>query len=70
MNLGHEFVKELLGIVLRPAITSNIPYSSKVLQYLLERRAVSANMVEGGLLRALKLRNDWASLYLFPGPRY
>lgn len=57
--LGHEFVKELLDIVLQPAKGGNIPYSSKVLQFLLERQAVSANMVESGLLHALKLRNDW-----------
>jgi len=62
--LGHEFVKELLDIVLQPAKGANIPYSSKVLQFLLERRAVSANMIEGGLLHALKLRNDWRSISL------
>jgi hypothetical protein len=54
-------VKELLDIVLQPAVGADLPYSSKVLRFLLEKRAVSANMVEGGLLHALKLRNDWVS---------
>lgn len=54
-------MKELLDIILQPAKGADIPYSSKVLQFLLEKQAVSANMVEGGLFRVLKLRSDWVS---------
>ena len=57
--LGHQFVKEVLQIVLQPSKTGNIPYSSKVLQFLLEKRAVSSTILEGGLLKCLLLRNDW-----------
>lgn len=57
--LGHQFVKEVLQIVLQPSKTGNIPYSSKVIQFLLEKRAVSSTILEGGLLKCLLLRNDW-----------
>ena len=57
--LGHQFVKEVLQIVLQPSKTGNIPYSSKVLQFLLEKRTVSSTILEGGLLKCLLLRNDW-----------
>jgi hypothetical protein len=60
-------VKEVLDIVLQPNRGADIPYSSKTLQFLLERKAVSASMVEGGLLNALMLRNDWVNLHcVFP----
>lgn len=59
--LGHKFVKEVLDIVLQPTKGADIPYSSKTLQFLLERKTVSTSMVEGGLLHALMLRNDWVN---------
>jgi len=65
--LGHEFVKELLNIILQPTkpkTGDDIPYSPKILQYLLERRVVSAGMVESGFLGVLRLRGDWQSISL------
>lgn len=38
-----------------------VPYSSKVVRYLLEKRCVSSGMVKGGLLPALRMHNDWVS---------
>ncbi|KAF7965939.1 hypothetical protein HWV62_40764 [Athelia sp. TMB] len=58
--LGHEFVRALLNIVLQPSKGGNLPYSDKVIRWLLEQRSVSAEMVEGGLIIALKQRGDWA----------
>ncbi|KAI0939855.1 hypothetical protein AcV5_001129 [Taiwanofungus camphoratus] len=68
-QLGYVFVKQVLDIVFRtPGKSSNavigIPYSPKVVQYLLEKRTVSAGMVEGGLFSALTLRQDWQSAVL------
>ncbi|KAJ7491244.1 hypothetical protein FB451DRAFT_1514944 [Mycena latifolia] len=62
--LGHSFVRDLLVAVLQPAKPSSTPYSSALVRYLLERRVVSASMVEGGLLAALKLREDWTAIEL------
>lgn len=57
---GYQFVKQLLDIVLRPSITAtDIPYSPKIVQHLLQQRCVSASMVETGLFAVLRLRNDW-----------
>ncbi|KAH9948785.1 hypothetical protein B0H21DRAFT_777679 [Amylocystis lapponica] len=52
-SLEHIFVKQVLDIVFRNEHTRSggaIPYSPKVLRYLLDRRAVSSAMVVGGLL--------------------
>ncbi|KAJ7915522.1 hypothetical protein B0H13DRAFT_2454868 [Mycena leptocephala] len=56
--LGHSFVHDILTTILQPGKQSS-PYSSVLVRTLLQRRAVSASMVEGGLLAALKLRGDW-----------
>lgn len=65
VQLGYKFVRDILGILFRQpkGATENIPYSAKAVKYLLERRAVSSGMVDGGLLPALRLRKDWVSLY-------
>ncbi|KAJ7090344.1 hypothetical protein B0H15DRAFT_930478 [Mycena belliarum] len=62
--LGHSFVRGILVAVLLPAKPSSAPYSSALVRFLLERRVVSASMIEGGLLAALKLRGDWNAIEL------
>ncbi|KAJ7273087.1 hypothetical protein C8J57DRAFT_1128769 [Mycena rebaudengoi] len=63
--LGHSFVRDLLLAVLQPSKQpSNTPYSAVLVQHLLGRRVVSASMVDGGLLAALKLRGDWNAIQL------
>lgn len=65
--MSWVFVKTLLDLLLPSQkvgvgqVKALRPYSSKVMRYILERRVVSSAMVEGGLLRALKAKNDWAS---------
>ncbi|KAE9407182.1 hypothetical protein BT96DRAFT_874785 [Gymnopus androsaceus JB14] len=61
---GYNFTKEVLNIVLQPSKPSNTPYSSQIVQHLLEKKTVSAGMVEVGLLAVLRLRNDWKSITL------
>ncbi|ESK81645.1 rna binding protein [Moniliophthora roreri MCA 2997] len=61
---GYAFVKDVLNIVLRPTQPQNVTYSSQVVRHLLEKKAVSTNMIESGLLPALRLRNDWSSISL------
>ncbi|KAJ6488497.1 hypothetical protein C8R47DRAFT_1274615 [Mycena vitilis] len=61
--LGHAFVQALLTTLLQPTKQSSA-YSSVLVQALLQRRVVSASMVEGGLLAALKLRGDWNAIEL------
>ncbi|KAJ7771604.1 hypothetical protein B0H16DRAFT_1364249 [Mycena metata] len=64
VTLGHSFVRDLLTALLQPAKPSNT-YSSVLVRHLLQRRVVSASMVDGGnLLAALKLRHDWTSIEL------
>ncbi|KAL4247039.1 Nucleolar protein 11 [Abortiporus biennis] len=67
-KLGYRFVQQLLEIVFRKpkgsSTFSDIPYSPKVVQYLMEKRVVSSGMVDGGLVGVLRLRNDWESLML------
>lgn len=61
MSLGHEFVRQLLDVVIQPSKPNVTAYSPKVVHHLLERRVVSANMVEGGLIPVLLSRKDWVS---------
>lgn len=63
-QLGDQFVRALLDVVLQPSKGGDVPYSGKVTRWLLEQRAVSAEMVEGGLISALKQRGDWVSFFL------
>ncbi|KAF8592592.1 hypothetical protein K439DRAFT_1610370 [Ramaria rubella] len=60
--LSHHFVSTILNIVLQPSYRTETTYSSKIVQYLIDRQAVSHAMVDGGLLPALRLRRDWNSI--------
>lgn len=68
--LGHLFVKHVLDIVFLVPTTGKdgaaqanalTPYARETVKYLLERRAVSDAMVDGGLIPALMARKDWVS---------
>ncbi|KAF5365127.1 hypothetical protein D9757_012603 [Collybiopsis confluens] len=62
----YTLVKEVLSVVLptsKPA-TGNAPYSSDMVKRVLEKKVVSGSMVDGGLLRVLRMRNDWKSIFL------
>ncbi|THH18195.1 hypothetical protein EW146_g2730 [Bondarzewia mesenterica] len=63
-ELSHEFVRQLLDIVIQPSKQASASYSPKVVHYLLRRRVVSAGMVEGGLVPALQSCKDWQSIQL------
>ena len=69
-------MKELLNIVLllRLQPNSNLTagnapsaYSPEIIQYLLEKQVVCSAMIEapGGLLGALRGRNDWVNFFLW-----
>ncbi|KZT05551.1 uncharacterized protein LAESUDRAFT_655546 [Laetiporus sulphureus 93-53] len=73
--LGYIFVKRLLDIVLKAppeestsgdasanAAPVVLAYLPKLTRFLLEKRAVSNGMVEGGLIAALRMRQDWQSI--------
>lgn len=66
LQFGYQLVKQILELVFRTPknATANIPYSPKVVRYLLQQRCVSASMVDGGLFAALRLRNDWVRIIL------
>ncbi|KAF5365135.1 hypothetical protein D9757_012599 [Collybiopsis confluens] len=62
----YNFVNEVLSVVLqtsKPA-TGNVPYSSDIVKHLLEQKVVSGSIIDGGLLRVLRMRNDWKSIFL------
>lgn len=65
---SHHFVQRLLGIVFKQTkgttAPNDIPYSPKIVQYLLEKKVVTSGMVEKGLFSALKLRQDWVKSIL------
>ncbi len=57
---GHDFVKQVLDVIIQPAKNpSSVMYSSTVIRHLIKRKAVSNSMLEGGLIRALKAKDDW-----------
>ncbi|KAG6856986.1 hypothetical protein H0H87_011080 [Tephrocybe sp. NHM501043] len=62
--LSHGFVRDLLTTVLQPSKPANAPYSSEVVRYLLNRKLLSSSMIDGGLLSALRYKNDWQSIEL------
>ncbi|KAI0652881.1 hypothetical protein C8Q70DRAFT_1059801 [Cubamyces menziesii] len=65
--LEYAFAQGALQLVLPPASAQTpnaAAYSAKVVRHLLERRAVSSSMVEGGLLPALAAQNDWDTIAL------
>ncbi|KAJ3936063.1 MAG: hypothetical protein NXY57DRAFT_306926 [Lentinula lateritia] len=60
---GYNFTKEILNIVLQPSKpTKKTLYSSKIVQHLLEKKVVSAGMVEADLLGVFRSHNDWKSI--------
>ena len=62
VSFGYQLVKRVLELVFWTTTknsTTDIPYSPRVVRYLLQQRCVSASMVAGGLIAALRLRNDW-----------
>ncbi|KAF7305181.1 hypothetical protein MKEN_01233300 [Mycena kentingensis (nom. inval.)] len=59
-GFGHSFVCDILAAVFDPANA----YSPRIVKFLLEKRVVSASMVEDGLLAALIQRNDWNAIQL------
>ncbi|KAI0832732.1 hypothetical protein BC628DRAFT_1309590 [Trametes gibbosa] len=65
--LEYAFVQGALVLVLPPPggqSPSQGAYSAKIVQHLLEKRAVSSSMVAGGLLPALAAREDWETISL------
>jgi hypothetical protein len=75
-RLEYNFVKELLNIVLllrlQPnsnltAANTSSAYSQEIIQYLLEKQVVCSAMIEapGGLLGALRARNDWVIFFFW-----
>ncbi|EMD40538.1 hypothetical protein CERSUDRAFT_111138 [Gelatoporia subvermispora B] len=67
-ELGYAFVKQVLEVVFRVppkgAQGVEIPYSPKIVRWLLEKKVVGYGMVEGGLFSALMVRRDWPSVVL------
>ncbi|KAG2041673.1 hypothetical protein BDR03DRAFT_945379 [Suillus americanus] len=61
---GYGFVKELLALFFVKEYTDKPQYSPRVTRHLIESRVVSAGMVEGRLLTALKQHGDWESIML------
>ncbi|KAI9513303.1 hypothetical protein F5148DRAFT_1372599 [Russula earlei] len=60
---GHEFVREILDIVLQSKSTSAL-YPSKIVHHLLENRVVSATMLSQSLLGLLAEKQDWHAIQL------
>jgi hypothetical protein len=59
---GHEFVREILDIVLQsPPKSAAILYPVKTVHHLLENRVVTASMLSQSLLGLLVERRDWVS---------
>jgi hypothetical protein len=59
---GHEFVREILDIVLQtPSRSAPALYPAKTVHHLLENRVVSASMLSHSLLGFLAERKDWVS---------
>ena len=59
---GHEFVREILDIVLQSPSKSAAPlYPAKTVHYLIENRVVTASMLSQSLLGLLVERKDWVS---------
>jgi hypothetical protein len=59
---GHEFVREILDIVLQsPSKSAATLYPAKIVCHLLESRVVTASMLSKSLLGLLVERKDWVS---------
>ncbi|KAI0638487.1 hypothetical protein C8Q77DRAFT_1091361 [Trametes polyzona] len=66
----HAFAQAALAMVL-PSVnnagshaSAPATYSAKIVRHLLERRAVSSSMVQGGVLPALAAQGDWETISL------
>jgi hypothetical protein len=67
---GHEFVREILDIVLQsPSKSAPALYPAKTVHHLLEKRVLSASMLSQSLLGLLVERKDWVS-GTYPSIRY
>lgn len=64
--LSYQFVQRVLFAVLQPSKL----HSSEVVQYLLQSGSISSNMVEGGLLAALRSKADWVGSALTSSAYY
>jgi hypothetical protein len=61
-TFGHEFVREILDIVLQtPSKSAATLYPAKTVHHLLENRLLSASMLSQSLLGFLAERKDWVS---------
>jgi hypothetical protein len=59
---GHEFVREILDIVLQsPSKSAATVYPAKTVHHLLVNRVVTAGMLSQSLLGLLVERKDWVS---------
>jgi len=59
---GHEFVREILNIILQsPSKSTPSLYPMKTIHHLLENRVVSASMLSQSLLGLLVESKDWVS---------
>lgn len=62
---GHEFVREILDIVLQsPSKSAATLYPAKTVHHLLENRVVTASMLSQSLLGLLVERKDWRAIEL------
>jgi Utp8 family len=58
---GHEFVREILDIILQPSKPASTLYPNKTIYYLLKNRVVSSGMLSQSLLELFTERKDWVS---------
>ncbi|KAJ3764711.1 hypothetical protein FB446DRAFT_797702 [Lentinula raphanica] len=61
---GYNSTKEVLNIVTQPTNPHKAVYSSKIVQHLLEKKAISTGLLDIGILPVLLRRNDWNSISL------
>jgi hypothetical protein len=45
--------------VIAPEVEEMPSYSPAIIQFLLNKQVVTSSMIKGGVLRALRRRNDW-----------
>ncbi|KIM29641.1 hypothetical protein M408DRAFT_22959 [Serendipita vermifera MAFF 305830] len=65
IDWGHSFLAKLMQAVLGPTGTrsgSPTTFLSKIPAYFLERKLVSNQIIEGGILKVLQERGDWLSI--------
>ena len=64
---GHEFVREILDIILQPSKPASTLYPNKTTYYLLKNRVVSSGMLSQSLLELFTERKDWVRVRLVRG---